>query len=84
MGAGPLRRVNCRLQHGAEFGKVEAAGVDRHDEVVVGERSLDDFTNFENKIKSLKLDVVNAALRKYFDKSKLVLIYSGDFKKKGF
>ncbi|MGZ8558237.1 MAG: hypothetical protein ACXWWC_07890, partial [Chitinophagaceae bacterium] len=48
------------------------------------ERSLDDFTNFESKIKSLKLDAVNSALRKYFDKSKLVLVYSGDFKKKGF
>ena len=48
------------------------------------ERNLDDFSNFENKIKSLKLEAVNAALLKYFDKSKLVLIYSGDFKKKGF
>jgi zinc protease len=29
------------------------------------ERSLDDFTSFENKVKSLNLDAVNAALRKY-------------------
>ncbi len=48
------------------------------------ERNLDDFSNFENKVKSLKLETVNAALRKYFDKSKLVMIYSGDFIKKGF
>lgn len=48
------------------------------------ERSLDDFINFENKVKSLNLDAVNAALRKYYDKNKLVLIYSGDFLKKAF
>jgi zinc protease len=48
------------------------------------ERNLDDFTSFENKVKSLNLDAVNAALRKYFDKNKLVLIYSGDFMKKAF
>jgi zinc protease len=45
------------------------------------ERSLDDFTNFENKVKALTLEEVNAALRKYFDKSKLVLVYGGDFDK---
>jgi zinc protease len=48
------------------------------------ERNLDDFTSFENKVKSLNTDAVNAALRKYFDKSKLVLIFSGDFQKKAF
>jgi zinc protease len=48
------------------------------------ERNLDDFTSFESKVKSLNTDAVNAALRKYFDKSKLILIFSGDFKKKGF
>ena len=45
-------------------------------------RSLDDFTDFENKVKELKLDAVNAALKKYFDLSKLVLVYAGDFNKK--
>jgi zinc protease len=48
------------------------------------ERSLDDFTNFETKVKSLNLDAVNAALRKYFDKARLILVFSGDFMKKGF
>lgn len=46
------------------------------------ERSLDDFTNFENKIKTLNLAAVNAALKKYFDESKLTLIYAGDFQNK--
>ena len=46
------------------------------------ERDLDDFTDFENKVKALSLKDVNDALRKYFDKSKLVLVYAGDFKKK--
>ncbi|MGQ0739100.1 MAG: M16 family metallopeptidase [Bacteroidota bacterium] len=45
------------------------------------ERDLTDFTGFENKIKSVSLEAVNAALRKYFDKSKLVMVYSGDFEK---
>jgi zinc protease len=48
------------------------------------ERSLDDFTSFESRVKALNTDAVNAALRKYFDQSKLVLIFSGDFKKKAF
>jgi zinc protease len=48
------------------------------------ERSLDDFTGFEMKVKALKLETVNEAMRKYFDKSKLILIFSGDFIKKGF
>ncbi len=48
------------------------------------ERDLNDYTSFESKVRSLNTDAVNAALRKYFDKSKLVLIFSGDFIKKGF
>jgi zinc protease len=44
-------------------------------------RDLADFTDFESRIKSLSLESVNAALRKYFDKSKLVMVYSGDFDK---
>lgn len=47
-------------------------------------RSLDDYTQMENKIKALELKAVNEALKKYFDKKKLILINSGDFKKKGF
>jgi zinc protease len=45
------------------------------------DRDLIDFTDFENKIRSVSLEAVNAALRKYFDKSKLVMVYSGDFEK---
>ena len=45
-------------------------------------RSLDDFVDFENKTKALSLDEVNAALKKYFDTSKLVTVYAGDFNKK--
>ena len=45
------------------------------------DRDLDQFTEFENKVKALTLDAVNAALRKYFDKSKLVMVYGGDFEK---
>jgi zinc protease len=48
------------------------------------ERNLDDYTNFESKVKSLKPETVNDAMKKYFDKSKLILIFSGDFIKKGF
>jgi zinc protease len=44
-------------------------------------RDLDDFTFFENKIKGVSLESVNTALRKYFDKSKLVMVYGGDFDK---
>jgi zinc protease len=47
-------------------------------------RSLDEYTQMENKIKALELKTVNEALKKYFDKKKLILINSGDFKKKGF
>jgi zinc protease len=46
------------------------------------DRSLDDYTAFENKIKALDLAAVNAALRKYFDEAKLTLIYAGDFERK--
>ena len=45
-------------------------------------RDLSDFTDFEDKMKALNLNQVNAAMKKYFDKSKLVLVYSGDFQKK--
>ena len=45
------------------------------------DRDLNQFTQFGDKIKGLTLDAVNAALRKYFDKSKLVMVYGGDFEK---
>jgi zinc protease len=48
------------------------------------DRNLDEFTGFEARIKALNLAAVNAAMSKYFDKSKLVLIFSGDFQKKAF
>jgi len=44
-------------------------------------RDLTGYTDFENKIRVLSFEQVNAALRKYFDKSKLVMVYSGDFEK---
>lgn len=45
------------------------------------DRDLNQYTEFGEKIKALKLEAVNAALRKYFDKSKLVTVYGGDFEK---
>jgi len=44
-------------------------------------RDLDDFTKLEDQLKALNVEAVNAALRKYFDKSKLVMVYGGDFEK---
>ncbi len=44
-------------------------------------RSLADFTAFENKLKALKLSEVNVAMKKYFNKSKLVRVYAGEFDK---
>jgi zinc protease len=48
---------------------------------MLNDRTLDEYKNFETKIKALTPDAVNAALRKYFDKSKLVMVYGGDFDK---
>ncbi len=45
------------------------------------ERDLTEYTKFQEKIDALSLDAVNAALRKHFDKSKLVMVYGGDFEK---
>ncbi len=45
------------------------------------DRDLIQYTQFQDKIKALNADTVNAALRKYFDKKKLVMVYSGDFEK---
>lgn len=43
--------------------------------------SLDDYTDLENKVQAMKVDEVNAALRKYLTPSSLILIYAGDFSK---
>lgn len=44
-------------------------------------RDLTEFSDFENRVKGLSTESVNAALRKYFDRSKLVMVYGGDFEK---
>ncbi len=48
---------------------------------MVNDRDLNQYVEFENKLKALSLEAVNAALRKYFDRSKLVMVYGGDFEK---
>jgi zinc protease len=45
------------------------------------DKELSQFTDMEAKVKALTVEQVNAALRKYFDKSKLVMIYAGEFEK---
>ncbi|MEP6700002.1 MAG: pitrilysin family protein [Bacteroidota bacterium] len=45
------------------------------------EREITEFTKFGDKINALTIEAVNAALQKYFDKSKLVMVYGGDFEK---
>ncbi|MDP4238083.1 MAG: pitrilysin family protein [Bacteroidota bacterium] len=45
-------------------------------------KTFKDYTNYENKVKALDVNKVNAALKKYFDVNKFVLIYAGDFTKK--
>lgn len=45
------------------------------------DRDLDEFTQLSDKINALSIEAVNAALRKYFDKSKMVMVYGGDFEK---
>lgn len=48
---------------------------------MLNDRNLDEFQNFESKIKLLTVDAVNKALRKHFDTMKLITVYSGDFEK---
>lgn len=48
---------------------------------LANDRDLGEFIRFENKLKVMSLNNVNEALRKYFDKSKLVMVYGGDFEK---
>lgn len=45
-------------------------------------KTFKEYTDYENKVKALDLNKVNAALKKYFDVNKFVLIYAGDFTKK--
>lgn len=49
---------------------------------LANERDLSQYTQFESKVKALTLQDVNNALKKYFDKKKLVMVYGGDFEKK--
>ncbi|MEQ1676357.1 MAG: pitrilysin family protein [Chitinophagaceae bacterium] len=44
-------------------------------------RDLTDFTKFEAKLKLLTTEQVNAAMKKHFDVSKLIMVYGGDFEK---
>ena len=37
-------------------------------------------TEYEDKVKSLSVDQVNAVMRKYISQDKMTLIYAGDFK----
>ena len=45
-------------------------------------KTFKDYTDYENKVKALDVNKVNAILKKYFDTSKFVMIYAGDFIKK--
>ena len=45
-------------------------------------KSFKEYSDYENKVKALDVDKVNAAMKKYFDLQKFVLIYAGDFTKK--
>jgi zinc protease len=49
---------------------------------MVDGKVLDFYTETETKAKALTLDQINAALKKYLDPNKLILIYAGDFRKK--
>jgi zinc protease len=45
-------------------------------------KDLSFFTEYENKVKNLSLEQVNAALRKYISPDKITFIYAGDFTSK--
>jgi zinc protease len=45
-------------------------------------RDLIFFTEYENKVKNLSLEQVNAALKKYISPDKITFIYAGDFTRK--
>ncbi len=46
-------------------------------------KDLNFYSDYENKAKSLKLEQVNAALRKYISLDKITFIYAGDFRNPG-
>ena len=46
-------------------------------------KDLNFYSDYENKAKALKLEQVNAALRKYISLDKITFIYAGDFKSSG-
>lgn len=43
---------------------------------------LEDYDDLETKVKALKVEDVNAVLRKYLSLEKMTSIYAGDFNKK--
>jgi len=45
-------------------------------------KSFKEYADYENKVKALDVAKVNAAMKKYFDLQKFILIYAGDFTKK--
>ena len=45
-------------------------------------KTFKEYTEYENKVKAIDVNKANVALKKYFDVSKFVLIYAGDFTKK--
>jgi predicted Zn-dependent peptidase len=45
-------------------------------------KTFKEYTDYENKVKALDVNKVNVMLKKYFDTSKFVMIYAGDFTKK--
>lgn len=45
-------------------------------------KTFKDYSDYDDKVKSLDVNKVNTAMKKYFDVKKLVLIYAGDFVKK--
>ena len=45
-------------------------------------KTFQEYTTYQDKVKALDVNKANAALKKYFDMSKFVLIYAGDFTKK--
>ncbi|MBF2709762.1 M16 family metallopeptidase [Flavobacterium soyangense] len=42
-------------------------------------KSFKEYSDYENKVKALDVNKVNAAMKKYFDLQKFILIYAGDF-----
>jgi zinc protease len=45
-------------------------------------KTFKNYSEYEDKVKALDVAKVNAAMKKYFDMQKFVLIYAGDFTKK--